>query len=655
MSYKPAKHYPLDIYYLLDSSESMKSYKKDLCDQGVQIYEQLSQITNNVRLGVGSFVEKPSLPYVDIITQTSYAFKHHQSLTNDLTLFTKALEDLQKVAGSNNDDPQADLDALLQAMICTDEIGWRNNSHRIIVASTDSTYHSAGDGKFVGAIKPPNIKCNLINNEYEMALTYDYPSVSKINKVATETNTMIIFAAKPDVENDYMALEKKIKNVKYVKLLAKSDVVNMILDEYKNLVSSIQIEASIEPFMSLKFEPDCTVKDKCFYKNDEPLNISSTLIFNSCPTDDKYSYDVKIGPVSIEEKLTLHLEVICQCDCEKPGQGENNSSQCSNAGIYQCGICKCNENSYGDTCNCMGKSITEDLEKCKTNIDDAKPCSGRGTCRCGKCIKCEEGFSGDFCEFDDNSCERPGGVLCSGRGICTYGKCQCEPHWLPNDCRCPDNDDACIAPHSKEPCYGRGDCVCGQCVCKNTTSITDSCVGTYCDECAESATKRCAELEGYAYCNFNDNKTICDEKYNFTDTDVILVNKTSIHSSAWYMAKMWCEQVLDDGRILVFRYHYPKSSSTTMRLIIQDELDMPAVADIWVTVGSVIGAMVLIGIITLVAWKFLVDFHDKKEYEKFEKDSTAAGYDVRNPLYQPPATSFPNPAYRAGRYSHNGV
>lgn len=65
-----------------------------------------------------------------------------------------------------------------------------------------------------------------------------------------------------------------------------------------------------------------------------------------------------------------------------------------------------------------------------------------------------------------------------------------------------------------------------------------------------------------------------------------------------------------------------------------------------VAVGSVIGAIILIGLITVIAWKILVDWHDKREYIKFANESAAAGFDTSiNPLYQSPATNFLNPAY----------
>ncbi|XP_052747157.1 integrin beta-PS [Bicyclus anynana] len=643
MSYKPAQDYPLDVYYLIDSSQTMNTYKQSLRDQGLRIFKELNKITNNVRLGVGGFIEKLSLPFADPSTQGPYTFKNIQGLTNNANSFIQALDILLNSNGSNIDSPEADLDALMQAMVCKDIIGWRKNSHRIILISTDSTYHRAGDGKFVGAIRPNNMQCNLNDKNY---LIYDYPSLSQINKIATENNIMIIFAVNNESINDYEALGRKIKNAKCVPIQLEG-VVDMIIKEYWRLFSSVQIDATVNPSLRLKFKPDCTVKDSCNYKNKEPVNITVTLVIESC-SEINNKHEVKIGPVTIDEKLTVHVEADCQCHCEKPGAGEKDSDACSKAGTYQCGMCYCNENRYGDTCKCTGK--TQDLEKCKASSNDPKPCSDRGICSCGKC-NCPSGFSGDFCQFDDDSCVRPGGILCAGNGKCEYGKCQCDQGWLPDDCLCPSNNNSCIAPQSNEFCSGRGDCNCGQCKCN--TADTGFCTGTYCEKCVESKANRCPELEDYAYCNLNMNKTTCDDKFNLTNTDVIIVNKTTMYSDRWYLAKMWCTKVLDNERILVFRYHYPKTASnSTLLLIIQDELEDQPVADVWVVVASVIGAVLLIGILTLIAWKLLVDMHDKREYEKFIMSSTEPGYDESsNPLYNAPATRFVNPAY-AGEDCH---
>lgn len=65
VSYQPAKDYAIDVYYLMDNSDTMQSNKKDLIEQANEIYGALKKLTNNVRLGVGSFVEKPLYPYYE--------------------------------------------------------------------------------------------------------------------------------------------------------------------------------------------------------------------------------------------------------------------------------------------------------------------------------------------------------------------------------------------------------------------------------------------------------------------------------------------------------------------------------------------------------------------------------------------------------------
>lgn len=137
--------------------------------------------------------------------------------------------------GSNFDDPEAGLDALMQVMSCEKELGWRPAAQRIIVLCTDSTYHSAGDGRVIGVIKPNDMQCHLHDDLYNetMALTYDYPSVSQINTVAEQGHFTIIFAATSEAAIDYTKLAKHILGAQYRSLGDKYDTVNAIKEVYK--------------------------------------------------------------------------------------------------------------------------------------------------------------------------------------------------------------------------------------------------------------------------------------------------------------------------------------------------------------------------------------------------------------------------------------
>ncbi len=67
MFYRQAVDYPVDLYYLMDLSNSMRDDKDKLSLLGNRLAETMSNITSNFRLGFGSFVDKVVMPYVSIV------------------------------------------------------------------------------------------------------------------------------------------------------------------------------------------------------------------------------------------------------------------------------------------------------------------------------------------------------------------------------------------------------------------------------------------------------------------------------------------------------------------------------------------------------------------------------------------------------------
>jgi len=47
---------------------------------------------------------------------------------------------------TNKDNPEAMLDGLVQCVVCTDLVGWRQEARKLVVIFTDQLYHVAGDG-----------------------------------------------------------------------------------------------------------------------------------------------------------------------------------------------------------------------------------------------------------------------------------------------------------------------------------------------------------------------------------------------------------------------------------------------------------------------------------------------------------------------------
>jgi len=65
VNYAQAEDYPVDLYYLMDLSNSMEDDKEKLSALGNLLAESMQNITSNFRLGFGSFVDKVVMPYVN--------------------------------------------------------------------------------------------------------------------------------------------------------------------------------------------------------------------------------------------------------------------------------------------------------------------------------------------------------------------------------------------------------------------------------------------------------------------------------------------------------------------------------------------------------------------------------------------------------------
>lgn len=163
-----------------------------------------------------------------------YSYINHMNLSSNYEKFSSEVADA-RVSG-NLDAPEGGLDALMQAIVCKDLIGWRNQARHLLVFSTDADYHIAGDGKLAGIVEPNDGQCHMENNQYTHGLVHDYPSVSHINHVAKEHNVNIIFAIvnKNVIVEKYKQLSRVIENSNTGALDDRSEnVVNLILDNYK--------------------------------------------------------------------------------------------------------------------------------------------------------------------------------------------------------------------------------------------------------------------------------------------------------------------------------------------------------------------------------------------------------------------------------------
>lgn len=61
---RQVEDYPVDIYYLMDLSYSMKDDLKTIRTLGTKLAERMHKVTSNLRIGFGAFVDKPMSPYM---------------------------------------------------------------------------------------------------------------------------------------------------------------------------------------------------------------------------------------------------------------------------------------------------------------------------------------------------------------------------------------------------------------------------------------------------------------------------------------------------------------------------------------------------------------------------------------------------------------
>lgn len=122
----------------------------------------------------------------------------------------------------------------MQAVVCRNNIGWREQARRLLVFSTDAGFHYAGDGKLGGVITPNDGECHLDNRGMYTHSTYqDYPSISQINWKVKQNAINVIFAVTKQQIAVYNKLSGHIEGSYSAELSEdSSNVVEMVQEQY---------------------------------------------------------------------------------------------------------------------------------------------------------------------------------------------------------------------------------------------------------------------------------------------------------------------------------------------------------------------------------------------------------------------------------------
>ncbi|XP_075440495.1 integrin beta-3 isoform X2 [Ascaphus truei] len=651
--------YPVDIYYLMDLSNSMKDDLVKIQTLGTNLTEKMRSVTSNLRIGFGAFVDKPMSPYMYITPPEAltnpcmgiqstclpvFGYKHVLALTDEVKLFNKEVQ--SQSVSRNRDAPEGGFDAIMQATVCDEKIGWRNESSHLLVFTTDAKTHIALDGRLAGIVHPNDGNCHLgDDNHYAASTTLDYPSLGLMTEKLSQNNINLVFAVTESVVDLYKKYSELIPGTTVGTLSQdSSNVIQLIVESYEKIRSKVELEVRDLPEeLSLSFNATCVNNEVTpGLKSCTGLKIGNTVSFSieakvrGCPNEREKTFTIK--PVGFKDTLTVIVRFQCDCECQKDEVPF--SPQCNGGnGTLSCGVCSCHAGWLGPHCECSEEEYNPShQDRCSPRVG-APPCSRRGECVCGQCVCHNNDFGkvwGTFCECDNFSCLRYKGEMCSGHGQCSCGDCNCESDWTGDYCNCTSRTDTCMS-SSGLLCSGRGQCVCGKCDCTQPGSYGDTC--DKCPTCPDACTfkKGCVECKKFERGPWSDDsscKRICRDEIESVkelgDNGKDAVN---------------CTYKDENGCVVRFQYHEDASGKSILYVI--NEPECPQGPDILVVLLSVMGAIFLLGLVALLIWKLFISIHDRKEFSKFEEERAKAKWDTaHNPLYKGATSTFTNITYK---------
>jgi len=258
----------IDLFLLNDLSASFDDDLPNVRTAAGQLVDVLETLAPEVRVGVGSFTDKPIYPFGGLYRHTDgllyafddYGYQTNLALTDDRAALQTAVDGLQ--TGWGLDAPESQLEALLQVAVRSrTELGFRQEAFKAVVLQTDACFHVAqgetafrlpdscyggGDRLDPYGIGPDATPFGVLDYE-RLALSWvsgltanngdavldtqeDYPAIAMVRQTLLEAGIVPIFAVTSAVQSIYQGL---------VDILGFGQVVELSADS-SNLVSAVQ-------------------------------------------------------------------------------------------------------------------------------------------------------------------------------------------------------------------------------------------------------------------------------------------------------------------------------------------------------------------------------------------------------------------------------
>ncbi|XP_069012277.1 integrin beta-4 isoform X1 [Embiotoca jacksoni] len=612
---------PLDLYILMDFSNSMADDLDNLKRMGNELATLVKDLSDDYTIGFGKFVDKVIEPQTDMRpsklakpwpdSDPPFSFQNVIKLTNDVNEFTTKLQN--EIISGNLDAPEGGFDAILQATVCTDRIGWRKHSTHLLVFSTESAFHYESDGANVlSGILPRNDElCHLdAKDKYTEDVNQDYPSIPTLIRLLGKHNIIPIFA----VTNHSYTYYKKLQEyfpIAEVGLLEEdsSNILQVMKTAFENIRSKMSIRAEERPkafetqFLSASgqvaqygafdVKPGAIGKFKMRLKAQRMINQESVCKLS--PKEKEGTMRVK--PSTFNAALNVKASVLCPtCDCEQTPISK--ADRCNGNGDLVCGKCQCYDGWLSTFCNCSAMASALDTNQCKAP-GMAEPCSGRGDClECGTCVCYNpDQFEGPYCQYDKTQCQRYGGFLCNDRGSCVMGQCSCSLGWEGNSCECPKSNQTCL--DSKGGfCNGLGKCVCGRCECPNSgIEMTPTCEPNFERQLgACEATRTCVQCQAWKTGDRKDKEECLKCPFKITLVDKLKEPEEVLDSCSF--------RDEDDDCMYHYTVEVLKDSTVKdLQVEVLEKKDCPAASLLWL-LPLLLFLLLLLALLLLCCWKY---------------------------------------------------
>ncbi|MEB3885594.1 pre-peptidase C-terminal domain-containing protein [Lyngbya sp. CCY1209] len=232
----------LDLVFLSDLSGSFRDDLPVLRDLIPDLVSEVRDIQPDSQFGLASFIDKPQYPLGDF---GDYVYRTEQAVTDSLPDFQTAMNGLK--IGNGMDLPEAQLEGLMQVALREKEVGYRNNSRRVVVLSTDADYHQAGDGKSAGIITANN--GDIVLDGDPAGTGEDYPGINQVKAALQEAGIVPIFAVTGDQTRTYEQLVDEL-GFGTVETLSRdsSNLVEVVTSGLEKVLSDLTMVAQSDEF-----------------------------------------------------------------------------------------------------------------------------------------------------------------------------------------------------------------------------------------------------------------------------------------------------------------------------------------------------------------------------------------------------------------------